>query len=115
MTTRTQQLQNIFEQLPSSEQDMLIAFAEFLQSRTLETPQICQKPQLLPRPVQESVIGAIKRLSRSYPMLDKQKMLDETSALMSQHVLQGRNKSEVIDELELVFLRHYEALKAQFD
>lgn len=109
----TQRLQDIFRQLPPAEQDMLLAFAEFLHSRMSVVSEIPPEPQLLPRPQKESVIGAVKRLSKSYPMLDKHKMLDETSALISQHVLQGRDKVEVIDELELVFLRHYELFKAQ--
>jgi hypothetical protein len=44
----------------------------------------------MPRPSQESVVAAIKRLSKTYEMLDRGPMLNETSALMSAHVLQGR-------------------------
>jgi hypothetical protein len=40
-------------------------------------------------------------------MLDKAKLLNETSALMAQHVMQGRPAEEVIDELEIVFEMHY--------
>jgi hypothetical protein len=43
-------------------------------------------------------------------MLDKAKMLNETSALMAQHIMQGRDAEEVIDELEQVFATHYERL-----
>ena len=43
-------------------------------------------------------------------MLDRSKMLNETSSLMTQHVLNGRAATEVIDELEIMFKRHYEKL-----
>ena len=56
------------------------------------------------------MIGAIKRLNASYPMLESRRLLDETSLLMSQHVLQGRDVNQVIDELEQLFRRHYELL-----
>ncbi len=46
-------------------------------------------------------------------MLDKDKILTETSSLMTQHVVQGRDVVEVIDELELVFERHYDAFREE--
>jgi hypothetical protein len=52
----------------------------------------------------------MKRLSATYHMLDKSKLLNETSALMAQHVMQGRPAHEVIDELEVVFELHYRRL-----
>ena len=106
ITSKQQRLQRIFNQLPSEQQQTLLAFAEFLQSRLIEPPPA--QPQRLPRPPNESVIAAIKRLAQSYPMLDKAIMLNETSHLMTEHILQGRNKVEVIEELETVFLKHYE-------
>ena len=108
-TKQLQELQRIFNQLPIEQQQTLFAFAQFLESRVekiVKTPPLTVKP--LPRPSNESVIAAIKRLAQSYPMLDKAKMLDETSRLMSEHILQGRDKVEVIDELELVFLQYYQ-------
>jgi hypothetical protein len=101
-------LQRIFKQLPPEQQETLLAFAEFLQSRLVEKPIPPPQPKRLPRPPNESVVAAIKRLAQSYPMLDKAKMLNETSRLMTEHILQGRDRVEVIDELETVFLRHYE-------
>lgn len=105
MITPLQHLREIFAQLPPAEQQTLLAFAEFLHSR-LPLPAPVQA-HILPRPVDESVVAAIKRLSKSYPMLDKAKMLDKTSLLMTEHVLSSRDKVEVIDELEKLFLEHY--------
>jgi hypothetical protein len=103
------QLQLIFNQLPPKQQQTLLEFAQFLESRVVTKPILTANP--LPRPPSESVIAAIKRLAQSYPMLDKAKMLDETSRLMSEHIMQGRDKIEVIDELEAIFLQYYNNFK----
>ena len=101
-------LQQIFKQLPPEHQQMLLVFAEFLQTRVVSNSASPLQPKYIPRPPQESVIAAIKRLSQSYPMLEKSKMLDKTSNLMTEHILHGRDKVAVIDELEMIFEQHYE-------
>jgi hypothetical protein len=60
--------------------------------------------------VGETVVAAIRRLSASYPMLDRRRLLNTTSSLMAQHILQGRAAAEVIDQLEQAFLEHYREL-----
>ena len=112
MTSSEKKLQRIFSNLSTADQETLLAFAEFLQART-PSFSASLSPQLLSPPPNESVIAAIKRLSNSYPMLDRAKLLNETSVLMSEHVLQGRHKVEVIEQLEAIFLRHYEELTRQ--
>jgi hypothetical protein len=72
------------------------------------------EPDTITRPAQETVVGAIKRLSLSYHMLDRRRMLDETSSLMAAHVLNGRPARDVIDELEALFARHYDAYRDRF-
>lgn len=101
-------LTQLFNELPSAEQKTLLAFAEFLHSRCEKVLPSPATKQDIPRPAQESVIAAIKRLSKTYPMLEKSDMLSETSDLVSQHIMQGRAAVTVIDELEIVFQRHYE-------
>jgi len=54
------------------------------------------------------VIAAIKRLKKTYPMLDTDIMLNDTSALMGQHILKGREAPKVIDELQSIFQAEYE-------
>ena len=108
MTPSERRLRKIFTQLSATDQETVLAFAEFLHSRTVSRSPAPLLPQLLPRPPDESVVAALKRLSASYPMLDKAKLLDETSTLMSEHILQGRDKVAVIDELEAIFVRHHE-------
>lgn len=117
-------LLTLFRELPTADQASLLAFAEFLRSRAgsvpiarpvppAAKPAPLPDPEPIPRPDQESVVKAVKRLSQTYPMLDKSKMLTDTSALVMQHVVQGRDAVEVIDELELVFQRHYQRLKSE--
>ena len=107
-----QRLQTLFEQLPSTQQETLLQFAEFLASQ--HRPTVPQQPVDIPRPEDESVIAAVKRLSRTYPMLDKSQLFGTTSNLMTQHVLQGRHNQQVIDELEATFQQHYQAYCQQF-
>ncbi len=108
---REKRMLKLFSVLRQQDQETLLDFAEFLTGRkTREDPPELREPKRLPRPEKESVVGAIKRLSASYPMLDKGSMLSETSTLMTQHVMQGRKAGDVIDELEQVFQRHYEQI-----
>lgn len=105
-------LQHLFNQLPDAEQRMLLEFAEFLASRVPSEEETVQAPVPHTRPEKESVIRAVRRLSATYPMLDKARMLNQTSALVAQHVMQGRAAVEVIDELEAIFKDHYDRYKS---
>jgi hypothetical protein len=111
-------LLRLFRSLDPEAGRTLLAFAEFLAERGDGAGVGCGRPpahvaEPIPedRPVGETVIAAIKRLRRSYPMLDSGTMLHETSALMAAHVLQGRNAASVIDDLEALFAARYAALR----
>jgi hypothetical protein len=114
-----QRLKTVFRGLDAEDRALLLAFAELLDSRRRGRSSApddhlpLAKPLPEPRPPSEAVIAAIRRLSQSYPMLDRGAMLDETSSLMSAHVLHGRKAPEVIDELEALFARHYEAFRTR--
>lgn len=113
MRSQDKKLLNLFRGLPDAEQDTLLAFAEFLAQRTaLAKPAVEQLPRAIPRPAEEKVVQAIRRLRETYPMLDHGKMLHEVSHHMTQHVMQGKPAREVIDELELVFRAHYERMRS---
>ncbi len=101
-------LREIFEALPEAPQATLLDFAEFLAARHPPAHLPMGEPEDIPRPPRESVVKAIKRLSATYPMLDRSTMLNDTSSLMSQHIMQGRSAKEVIDDLEALFHREYE-------
>jgi hypothetical protein len=107
--TPEQRLRKLFRELAENDQKTLLDFAEFLAGRdSSEEEVVMPEPLEIPRPESESVVKAIRRLSEAYFMLDKDHMINETSALMAQHIMQGRNASEVIDDLEQVFARHYQ-------
>ncbi|MDH5301634.1 MAG: Crp/Fnr family transcriptional regulator [Gammaproteobacteria bacterium] len=111
MKSQEKQLINLFRELDEAKRGSVLDFARFLREQVKEQDVALPEPQWVAPKPGETVVGAIKRLSASYPMLDKAKMLDETSTLVTQHVMQGRNKLEVIAELEQVFALHYERLK----
>jgi hypothetical protein len=107
----------LFKSLDTSNQESFIAFGEFLQSRTdsinvdnSEEPIVIE-PLDIPRPDEESVIKAIKRLSATYPMVDKENILHPISDLMTSHIISGRSAFDVIDDLQEVFFNEYKSLK----
>jgi hypothetical protein len=110
MSADEKRLLELFRRLKAERARSLIEYAEFLAAR--EGPGESgapPKPLDVPRPGDESVVKAIKRLTATYPMLDTSHLLNETTALVGQHVMEGRGKAEVIDELESVFEAHYRA------
>jgi hypothetical protein len=106
-------LLDLFERLEPEQQERLIAFAEFLAEGATDANSAAREPVALPRPAGETVTMAIRRLVRTYPMLDRRKLMVEASGFMAQHALQGRPADEVIDELEALFARHYERHKSK--
>ena len=112
MARAEKRLTQIFSSLPAAERDMLLAFAEFLQARVQPEAEPLV-PRIIARPQQESVVAAIKRLAATYPMLDKAVILNQTSALMTQHVMYGREAAAVIDDLEILFVEHYQRFQQE--
>lgn len=113
MNRLEKRLREILGELPPEQAEQLLEYAEFLRARHASTVPATAEPLDIPRPEQETVVRAIKRLRETYPMLDAAKLLNETSVLMSQHVMQGRDAVEVIDELEIIFRTHYERVVAK--
>jgi hypothetical protein len=96
-----------YDSLASDEREMLLSFAEFLAGRSINN-QTIQVPVQIDRPAEESIIAAIKRLSTTYSMIDKSKLLSEVSDKVTGHVVHGQELSKVIDELEVFFKHEYE-------
>ncbi|PUB89756.1 MAG: hypothetical protein DBP01_09585 [gamma proteobacterium symbiont of Ctena orbiculata] len=107
-----QRLLDLFDRLDSQQRQTLLSFAAFLSSQeSIEgepEEEGIHEPMQIERPQEESVVKAIKRLSESYFMLERERLLDETSSLMMAHMMQGRDAVSVIDELEVLFARHYQ-------
>ena len=109
MTELTEKLQALAAQLSPEEQATLLDYAEFLVSRSSYNPEPeSNEPVDVPRPTEESVVAAMRRLSQTYPMLNMDKLLHEASGLMSEHIMQGRAAVEVIDDLQVLFDRYYQ-------
>ena len=100
-------LLHLFDDLEDSQQEMVLAFVEFLHGRASKSRVIPNIPVSISRPPTESVVGAIKRLSATYPMLEQSRLFNETSMLMTAHIMEGRSAKNVIDELEILFDRHF--------
>ena len=58
----------------------------------------------------QGLLAALKRLAKTYPMLDKSEMLGATSDMVATHVMQGTDPAQVIDQLEAIFADHYRKL-----
>lgn len=115
-----QRLLKMYRQLSPNDREGLLSYAEFLQHRAaggdeqgVELEE--QLPADIPRPESETVVAAMRRLSRTFYMIDKGELLHEASELMTAHLMQGRPAAEVIDELEFVFRRHYAGVGSRPD
>jgi hypothetical protein len=109
MTPDEKRLAKLFRGLSDGGRASLLDYADFLAARdNVRHAQVPETPLDIPRPAEESVIKAIKRLMATYPMLERDKLLHETSALMTRHVVHRQPAADVIDEMELVFRRHFD-------
>ncbi len=116
------QLIKLYQSLNETDQNTLFAFAEFLNAKASthndteqasnNEPVVSSVPLNIPRPDDESVIKAIKRLTSNYPMVDKESILHPISGHMTSHIMQGKPAQKVIDELEALFLKEYEAVNS---
>ena len=115
MNAIEKKLLHLYRELPDDDQHALIRFANFLFENQKENSvevKLVEPVFKAPR-INETVVGALKRLSASYPMLDKAKMLDQTSMLMSDHLLRGKKKEVVIQEFEVLFDEQYQLLRSE--
>lgn len=103
-------LLELFNSLSDDEKNSLIDYAEFLQSRSTHEPADLQQPVDIERPSKETVVGAIKRLKSTYPMIESMSIFSAASSLMTEHMVNGRDAIEVIDEMQELFEQAYENL-----
>ena len=107
------ELLKLYSSLTKQDKVILKSFAEFLATRNTlvnddnAVGEVRAEPKPIARPAQETVVGAIKRLSKTYYMLNRSELLNETSSLMTAHIIHGRATSDVIDDLEALFAQYY--------
>jgi hypothetical protein len=99
----SQQLIKLYESMDEEQQRSLSEFAEFLFDRYGPAIKEILPPEDIPRPEQETVVGAIKRLKSTYHMVESMAVFSSASSLMTEHMVKGRDVNEVIDEMEKLF------------
>ena len=120
----SRELLDLFGQLDAAHQQTLLAFARFLLTQAAGPPSAGRtsdvttaaaeipEPVVIARPAQESIVAGLKRLAKTYPMLDKSEMLGATSDLVATSLLQAAEPAAVIDRLEEIFAQHYREFRA---
>lgn len=101
-------LAELSERLDEPQLRLLTEFAEFLAARA-ENRFDAEIVTL--RPHSETVVQAVKRLNRSYPMLSRSTLMTSVGDLVSQHMVDGRDAKEVIDALEALYAAAFSALR----
>ena len=101
-------INDIYNALPKESRKTLLDFAEFLYQRDGVAEETVLEKQDIQRPEKESVVAALKRLNHTYPMIEKKLVFHQASSLMTEHIMQGRDVIEVIDELESLFDKSYQ-------
>ncbi len=106
----SQDLIDLYQAMDDSRKKSLSDFADFLYAQAEPVSTEVQSPDDIPRPEQETVVGAIKRLKVTYHMIGSMSVFSEASALMTDHMVKGRDVVEVIDEMEVLFEDAYKKL-----
>ena len=104
-------LSEIYSKLSKEQKRTLFEFAEFLYAKEVEREPEVTEPLDIPRPDKETVVAAIKRLKKTYPMVQQTDLLAETSDLMTRHLMRGEKAKDIIDEMELIFEQKHKALE----
>ncbi|MBF0415758.1 MAG: hypothetical protein HQL79_08335 [Magnetococcales bacterium] len=104
-------LQKIEQQLSDTNRDTLLKFAQFLlhqEEISTPVPSPPREPLNIPSPPNETVVQALKRLKRNYPMIEADiGLLDAASQFVMQKVL-GHPDAELIRKMEKLFSDAYE-------
>ncbi len=99
----SKKLIELYESLDGERQQSLGDFADFLLAKSGPVLKEIPPPEDIPRPEAETVVGAVKRLKLKYHMVESMSVFSAASALMTDHMVKGRDVVEVIDEMEVLF------------
>ena len=108
--SKDRQLRTVLDALTDEEVASVLDFAQFLRDRRPALPETPPEIVDIPLPQDESVIAAIRRLTQTYPMLDRDTVFNEASGLMARHVMHGETREDTIDQLEALFQSRYASL-----
>lgn len=102
-------LLNSLRRLPQAQQQVLVDYAEFLSQRYgIEEETVPLEPLDITRPQEETVVKAIRRLAKTYPMLDSKELFEKTSSYMMRNLMHGEDSSVLIEEMEVFFQQTYQ-------
>ena len=106
----SQALIDLYESMDEERKLSLSDFADFLYAKAGPVVKEILPPEDISRPEVETVVGAVKRLKGKYFMVESMSVFSEASALMTDHMVKGRDVIEVIDEMEILFETAYKKL-----
>jgi len=104
------ELTDLYESMDDQRKQSLSDYVDFLYAQADPISKEVPAPEDIPRPEIETVVGAIKRLKSTYPMIGSMTVFSSASALMTEHMINGRDVVEVIDEMEVLFVSAYDEL-----
>ena len=111
----SEQLISLFESLDDERKQSLSDFADFLLAKFGPVIKEVPPPNDILRPDKETVVGAVKRLKETYHMVESMSVFSAASALMTDHMVKGRDLVEVIDEMEALFAEEYKKLVSSIE
>lgn len=106
----SQELVELYESMDDERKLSLCDFADFLYAKADPISKKIPAPDDVLRPESETVVGAVKRLKAKYHMIESMTVFSAASALMTDHMVKGRDVVEVIDEMEILFEESYSEL-----
>ena len=106
----SQDLIDLFESMDDERKKSLSDFADFLYAQADPINKTISPPAESARPETETVVGAVKRLKAQYFMIESMSVFSAASALMTDHMVKGRDVVEVINEMEDLFSTAYKKL-----
>jgi len=106
---------DLYESMDDERKLSLCDFADFLYAKADPVSKEIPAPDDIPRPQEETVVGAVKRLKIKYHMIGSMSVFSAASALMTDHMVKGRDVIEVIDEMELLFENAYDKLLQDYE
>ena len=101
---------DLYESMDDERKTSLCDFADFLYAKADPINKEILPPDDIVRPEKETVVGAVKRLKTTYHMVESMSVFSAASALMTDHMVKGRDIVEVIDEMEVLFEDSYKKL-----
>ncbi|ABK44966.1 hypothetical protein Mmc1_2466 [Magnetococcus marinus MC-1] len=109
-------LLEVWAKLGEPERRSVESFARFLLSQ--QQPEVAPvapitEPLNLPAPPGESVVKALKRLKRNYPMIEADMSLLDASAQLVMERMMGGDDAEIIVKMERLFDNYYQNWQAK--